>query len=72
MGYLPDRESEKMFRTKVMAIYKELGDKAKKLLGIKTSSFVYLNISNQPLGPPYFVLASVMYFSGGMLSCAVS
>jgi transposase len=39
MGHpAPDRECEKMFRTKVMSIYKELGGEAEQLTGFRKSS----------------------------------
>jgi hypothetical protein len=39
MGHpAPDRESERMFRTKVMTIYKELGEEAASITGFKKSS----------------------------------
>lgn len=38
MGHpIPDRESERMFRDKLMKLYRELGTKARKTLGDKTS-----------------------------------
>jgi len=39
MGHpVPDRESERMFRQKVMDVYKELGKDAEELTGVKTSA----------------------------------
>ena len=39
MGHpAPDRESERMFRTKVMTIYKELGEEAASITGFRKSS----------------------------------
>jgi len=45
MGHpAPDRESERMFRKKIMDVYKELGKDAEELTGVKTSAEYALKV----------------------------